>query len=42
MYGWGKKPGKPKTQNQSEENIIKRIRNNFKLKKENKALKDNN
>ena len=32
MYGGGKK--------QSEENIIKSIRNLFKLKKENEAIKD--
>ena len=40
LYGRGKKPSKPKTQNQSEENIIKSIRNLFKLNKENEAIKD--
>ena len=40
MYGRGKKPSKPKRQNQSEENIIKSIRNLFKLKKLNAAVKD--
>ena len=40
MYGGGKKPSKPKTQKQSQENIIKGIKNLFKLKKEKKAIKD--
>ena len=40
MYGRGKKPIKPKTQNQSEKNIIKSIKNLFKLKKENEAIKN--
>ena len=40
MYGRGKKPSKPKTQNQSEEDIVKNIRNLLELKKENKAIKD--
>ena len=40
MYGRGKKPSKPKAQNQSEENIIKSIKNLFKLKKENEAIKN--
>ena len=39
MYGRGKRLSKPKTQGQSEENIIKNIRNLFKLKKENKEIK---
>ena len=34
MYGRGKKPSKPKTQNESEENKIKSIINLFKLKKQ--------
>ena len=37
VYGGGKKPSKLK---KSEGNIIKNIRNLFKLKKENKAIKD--
>ena len=40
MYGRGKKPSKPKTQNQSEEDIVKNIRNLLELKKENKAIKN--
>ena len=40
MYSRGKKPSKPKTQNQFEENIIKSIRNLFKLKRETKTIKD--
>ena len=39
INGRGKKPSKPKTQNQSEVNIIKCIRNLFKLKREIKQLK---
>ena len=39
MYGRGKKPSKPKTQNQSEEDIVKNIRNLLELKKENQAIK---
>ena len=33
LYRREKKPKKPKTQKQSEENIIKSVRNLFKLKK---------
>ena len=33
LYGREKKPRKPKTQKQSAENIIKSVRNLFKLKK---------
>ena len=33
VYGGGKKPSKLKIQKQSEDNIIKNIRNLFKLKK---------
>ena len=40
MHGRGKKPSKPKTQKQSEENITKSIRNLFKLKKENEVIKN--
>ena len=40
VYGTGNKLSKRTTQKQSEENIIKRIRNLFKLKKENKIFKD--
>ena len=40
VHGKGKKPSKPKTQNQFEENMTKSIRKLFKLKKENKAIKD--
>ena len=40
VYSRGKKPSKPKTQNQFEENIIKSIRNLFKLKRETKTIKD--
>ena len=40
MYGRGKKLSKPKPQKQSEENIIKSIRNLFILKKEKKEIKD--
>ena len=40
MYGRRSKSIKPKTQNQSEENIIKSMRNFFKLKKEKKIIKD--
>ena len=39
-YGGGNKPSKLKIQKQSEENIIKSIRNLFKLKNENKGIKD--
>ena len=39
MYGTGKKLSKPKTQKQSEENIIESIRNLFILKKENEEIK---
>ena len=39
VYGKGKKVSKPKIQIQSEENIIKSIRNLFILKKENKREK---
>ena len=39
MYGGGKKPSKPKTQKQSQENIIKGIKNLFELKKEKKSNK---
>ena len=37
--GGGKKPSKLKIQKQSDDKIIKNIRNLFKLKKENKAEK---
>ena len=45
VYRGGKEPRKPKThkeklKQQSEDNIIKDVRNLFKLKKENKAIKD--
>ena len=40
VYEDGKKPIKLKIQKQSENNIIKNIRNLFKLKKENKAIRD--
>ena len=40
MYWRGKKLSKPKAQKQSEDNIIKSIRNLFILKKENKETKD--
>ena len=40
VYGGTKKPSKFKIQKQSEENIIKSIRNLFKLKKDNEAIKD--
>ena len=33
-------PSKPRIQKKSEENIIKSIRNLFKLKKENESIKD--
>ena len=40
VYGRGKKPTKRKTQNPSKEIIIKSIKNLFKPKKENEAIKD--
>ena len=41
VYGKEKKPSKRKTQKHFEQgNIIKNIRNSFKLKKENEAIKD--
>ena len=40
IYGRGKRLSKPKAQKQSEEKITKSIRNLFKLKKENDAIKD--
>ena len=40
MYGSGNKPSKLKIQEQSEDNIIKNLRNIFKLKKGNKSIKD--
>ena len=40
VYRTGKKSIKPKTQKQSEENIIKIIRNLFKLKNQNETIKD--
>ena len=40
MYGRGKKLRKPKTQKQSEENIINSIRNHFVLRKEKKEIND--
>ena len=39
VYGGRKELRELKTQKQSEENIIKSIRNIFKLKKENEAIK---
>ena len=40
MYGRRSKSIKPKTQKQSEENLIKSMRNFFKLKIEKKIIKD--
>ena len=40
MYGGEKKPRKPKTKKQLENNIMKDARNHFDLKKENEAIKD--
>ena len=40
MYGRGKKQSKPKTQKQSEENIIRSTINIFRIKKENEEIKD--
>ena len=40
VYRVGKKSSKSKIQEQSEDKIIKNIRNRFKLKGENKAIKD--
>ena len=40
MYQSENKPSQLKIQKQTEDNIIKSIRNPFKLKKENKAIKD--
>ena len=40
MCGRGTRPSKPETQNQCEEKIMKSIKNVFKLKKRNKAIKD--
>ena len=38
-HGRGKKLSKPKIQKQSEDNIIRSIRNRFKLRKENEIIK---
>ena len=40
VYGGGQKWNKLKIQKQSEDNIIENIRNLFKIKKENKSIKD--
>ena len=40
VYGGGKKHNKLKIQKQSDENIIKSIKNIFKLKKENETIKN--
>ena len=40
VYRGEKKPSTLKIQEQSEDNIFKNVRNLFKLKKENKAIKD--
>ena len=40
LYGVGKKPSKLKIKKQSEDKIIKNMRNLFKLKKENEKIKD--
>ena len=40
LYERGKKLSKPKTQKQSEENIIKSVRKPFKPKNENEEIKD--
>ena len=40
MCGGGTKQSKPEIQNQCEEKIMKSIKNFFKLKKGNKAIKD--
>ena len=40
VYGGGKKPRKLKMQKNSEDNIIKNIRNIFRLEKENTGIKD--
>ena len=40
VLDFGKKLNKPKTQKESKDDIIKNIRNLFKLQKENKAIKD--
>ena len=37
---FGKKLSKPKAQKESKDDMIKNIRNLFKLRKENKAIKD--
>ena len=43
VYEKGKNSSKPKTpKKKSEKDIIESIRNLFKLKKENEAIKDNN
>ena len=42
MYQRGKKLSKPKTQKQSEENLINRTRNPFILKKEKRKEKKGN
>lgn len=42
MYRSGNRPSKLKIHKQYEDNIIKCIRNLFKLKKENETIKDNN
>ena len=41
MYKSGNRPSKIKIHKQCEDNIIKCIRNLFKLKKENETIKDN-
>ena len=40
MYGNGKRPSKLEIQKQFKDNIIKSIRNLFKLKTKNEAIKD--
>ena len=42
VYRSGNRPSKLKIHKQCEDNIIKCIRNLFKLKKENETIKDNN
>ena len=40
VLDFGKKLNKPKVQKESKDDMIKNIRNLFKLQKENKAIKD--
>ena len=40
MYGGGKKSRKPKIQKQSEDKMMKNMRNLFRLKMENEAIKN--